>query len=97
LVDPEDTKIMYRDNVPLRIHSFELAPADLDIEHRLTKPRHLWTNSQAEWMNRTIRDATVKHFHHDDQNQLRRHLSEFVDVYNFGRRLKTLRGLTSYE
>jgi transposase InsO family protein len=94
---PEDIKIMRRDNVPFRCHSFELACADLDIEHRLTKPRHPWTNGQVERMNRTIKDATVKRFHYDDHDQLRRHLSDFVDAYNFGRRLKTLRGLTPYE
>ncbi|SEL73641.1 hypothetical protein SAMN04487976_1121 [Xaviernesmea oryzae] len=47
-------------------------------------------------MNRTIKDATVKRFHYDDHDQLRRHLSDFVDAYNFGRRLKTLRGLIPY-
>jgi len=41
---PEDINAMRRDNVPFRCHSFEMACADLDIEHRLTKPRHPWTN-----------------------------------------------------
>jgi hypothetical protein len=36
----EDIKIMRRDSVPFHCHSFELACADLNIEHRLTKPRH---------------------------------------------------------
>ncbi|RCW22567.1 integrase-like protein [Ciceribacter lividus] len=94
---PEDINAMRRDNVPFRCHSFELACADLDIEHRLTKPRHPWTNGQVERMNRTIKDATVKRFHYEDHDQLRRHMSEFIDAYNFGRRLKTLRGLTPYE
>ncbi|WP_247997800.1 IS481 family transposase [Brucella tritici] len=94
---PKDIKIMRRDNVPFRCHSFEMACADLDIKHRLTKPRHPWTNGQVERMNRTIKDATVKRFHYDDHNQLRRHLNDFVNAYNFGRRLKTLRGLTPYE
>jgi transposase InsO family protein len=48
-------------------------------------------------MNRTIKDATVKRFHHDDHEQLRRHLADFIDTYNFGRRSKTLRGLTPAE
>ena len=48
-------------------------------------------------MNRTIKDATVKHFHYDDHDQLRRHLADFVATYNFGRRLKLLKGLTPYE
>ena len=46
--------------------------------------------------NRTIKVATVKRFHYDDHAQLRRHLADFMDAYNFGRRLKTLKGLTPY-
>jgi hypothetical protein len=48
-------------------------------------------------MNRTIKDATVKRFYYDSHDQLRRHLADFVAAYNFGRRLKTLKGLTPYE
>ena len=48
-------------------------------------------------MNRTIKDATVKRFHYDSHDQLRGHLKDFIDAYNFGRRLKTLKGLTPYE
>src|SRR5215203_4900327 len=48
-------------------------------------------------MNRTIKDATVKRFHYASHDQLRQHLADFVAAYNFGRRLKTLKGLTPYE
>ena len=78
-------------------HSFELACADRDIDHRLTKPLHPWTNGQVERMNRTIKDATVRRYHYDDHDQLERHLADFVAAYNFGRRLKTLGGLTPFE
>ena len=94
---PEDIKIMRAQQVPFRCHAFEAACADLDIEHRLTKPRHPWTNGQVERMNRTIKDATVKRFRYDSNDQLRRHLRDFIDAYNFGRRLKTLKGLTPFE
>ena len=47
--------------------------------------------------NRTIKDATVKRFHYDDHDQLRQHLANFISAYNFGRRLKTLKGLTPFE
>jgi len=80
-----------------RAHAFELACAKAGIDHRTTKPKHPWTNGQVERMNRTIKEATVKRFHYDDNDQLRRHLAEFVAAYNFGRRLKTLKGLTPYE
>ena len=82
---------------PVWAHAFEYACATLGIEHRTTKPKHPWTNGQVERMNRTIKDATVKRFHYDDHDQLKRHLADFISAYNFGRRLKTLKGLTPYE
>lgn len=80
-----------------RGHPFDRTCWKHGIEHRLTKPNHPWTNGQAERMNRTIKDATVKRYHYDSHDQLRRHLSDFIDAYNFARRLKTLSGLTPYE
>ena len=79
------------------IHIFDRVCREHGIEHRLTKIKHPWTNGQVERMNRTIKEATVKRFHYDDHDQLRRHLADFVLAYNFGRRLKTLKGLTPYE
>jgi len=67
------------------------------IEHRLTRINHPWTNGQVERMNRTIRDATVKRYYYDNHEQLRRHLQDFIDAYNYARRVKTLKGLTPYE
>ena len=80
-----------------RAHAFEYACALNDIDHRLTKPRHPWTNGQVERMNRTIKDATVRRYYYDSHDQLRHHLQLFLDAYNHARRLKTLRGLTPYE
>ena len=79
------------------IHIFDRVCREHGIEHRLTKIKHPWTNGQVERMKRTIMEATVKRFHYDDHDQLRRHLADFVLAYNFGRRLKTLKGLTPYE
>ena len=59
--------------------------------------KHPWTNGQVERMNRTIKEATVKRFHYDDHAQLKEHLADFINAYNFGRRLETLKGLTPYE
>ena len=78
-------------------HIFERVCREHGIAHRLTKVKPPWTNGQVERMNRTIKAATVKRFHDDDHNQLRQHLADFLSAYNFGRRLKTLRGLTPYE
>ena len=94
---PEDIRQMTARNEPFLCHAFELACAELNIEHRLTKPRHPWTNGQVERMNRTIKEATVKRFHYERHDELRGHLADFVAAYNFARRLKTLRGLTPYE
>lgn len=78
-------------------HMFAMRCRDHGIEHRFTKINHPWTNGQVERMNRTIKDATVKRFHYDSHDHLRRHLDDFVAAYNFGKRLKRLRGLTPYE
>jgi len=79
------------------MHMFDRRCRENGIEHRLTKIKHPWTNGQVERMNRTIKDATVKRYHYDCHRQLETHLADFVSAYNFGRRLKTLKGLTPYE
>jgi transposase InsO family protein len=92
-------------------HIFDRVCREYQIEHRLTKIKHPWTNGQVERMNRTIKEGeadqemirgiifplNVKRFHYDDHDQLRNHLANFISAYNFGRRLKTLKGLTPYE
>jgi transposase InsO family protein len=79
------------------IHMFEMRCRENHIQHRFTKINHPWTNGQVERMNRTIKEATVQRFHYDSHQQLAQHLDDFVNAYNFGRRLKTLKGLTPYE
>jgi transposase InsO family protein len=80
-----------------RAHAFELACAQNNVEHRLTKPYHPWTNGQVERMNRTLKEATVQRYHYGSHDELRSHLALFLDAYNYARRLKTLKGLTPYE
>ena len=46
-------------------------------------------------MNRTLKEATVRRYHYDSYHQLRQHLAFLA--YNFGKRLKTLKGLTPFE
>ncbi len=48
-------------------------------------------------MNHTIKDATVKRYHYDSYDQLRRHLNDFINAHDFGHRLKTFMSLTPYE
>jgi transposase InsO family protein len=45
-----------------RCHSFVLTCAQNDIDHRLTKLNHPWTNGQVERMNRTIKEPTCSRF-----------------------------------
>ena len=90
-ITPEDEPVLWR------VHAFENACEQHQIEHRLTKPYHPWTNGQVERMNRTIKDATVRRYYYETHDQLRAHLQLFLDAYNYARRLKTLRGLTPYE
>jgi transposase InsO family protein len=81
----------------LRMHMFDRICRDNGIEHRMTKPNHPWTNGQVERMNRTIKEATVKRYHYDRHSQFQAHLADFINAYNYARRLKTLKGLTPYE
>ena len=53
-------------------HIFDRVCAQNGMEHRLTKINHPWTNGQVERINRTINDATVKPYHYDNHQQLRR-------------------------
>jgi transposase InsO family protein len=68
--------------------AFEFACAKANIDHRLTKPKHPWTNGQVERMNRTIKEATVKRFYYETHQHFRQHLTDFVNAHNFARRLK---------
>jgi transposase-like protein len=78
-------------------HIFDKLCEDNKIRHRLTKVAHPWTNGQVERMNRTLKEATVKKYHYETHQQLKEHLSHFVNAYNFAKRLKALKGLTPYE
>jgi len=79
------------------VHMFDRICRENDIDHRLTKPNHPWTNGQVERMNRTLKEATVRRYYYDSHARLRAHLAAFVDAYNFGKRLKTLKGRTPFE
>lgn len=67
------------------------------IEPRLTPINHPWTNGQVERMNRTLKDATVKRYHSTSHEQLKTHLDDFLNAYNFAQRLKSLRGFSPYQ
>jgi transposase InsO family protein len=78
-------------------HIFDRVCDQHGIEHRLTKPYQPWTNGQAERMNRTVKDATIKAFHYADLDALKAHVLAFVAAYNFAKHLKALRWRTPFQ
>ncbi len=78
-------------------HIFDRVCREHGIEHRLTKPYHPRTNGQAERMNRTVKEATIKAFHYPDLEALKAHVLAFVRAYNFAKHLKALRWRTPFQ
>ena len=62
---PAEIKEMIASRRLFHAHAFEYACALNDVDHRLTKPKHPWTNGQVERMNRTLKDATVKRYFYE--------------------------------
>jgi transposase InsO family protein len=78
-------------------HIFDRVCDEHGIEHKLTKPYHPWTNGQAERMNRTVKEATIKAFHYPGLEAAKAHVLAFVTAYNFGKHLKALRWRTPFQ
>ena len=78
-------------------HIFSQLCREHDIDQRLTKANHPWTNGQVERLNRTTKQATVNRYHYDTYAQLEAPVKDFITAYNYARRLKTLKGLTPLE
>jgi transposase InsO family protein len=89
----------YRDGATARWmgHIFDRVCREHGIEHKLTKPYHPWTNGQAERMNRTVKEATIKAFHYPDLEALEAHVLAFARAYNFAKHLKALRWRTPFQ
>jgi transposase InsO family protein len=81
----------------LGAHIFDRVCQEHGLEHRLTKPYHPWTNGQAERMNRTVKEATIKVFHYPGLEALKAHILAFVRAYNFAKHLKALRWRTPFQ
>lgn len=78
-------------------HLFDYICSENRIDHRRTKVKHPWTNGQVERMNRTIKEATVKSYYYNSHQELEKHLNDFLIAYNFGRRLKSLKGKSPWQ
>ncbi len=78
-------------------HIFDRVCHEHGIEHRLTKPYHPWTNGQAERMNRSVKEATIKVFHYPNLDALKAHILAFVRACNFAKHLKALRWRTPFQ
>jgi hypothetical protein len=70
------------------IHAFDDACEQHGIEHRLTQPGHPRTNGQVERMHRTLKEAAVKRYDYETPQQLQEHLDNFLNAYNFAKRMK---------
>ena len=77
-------------------HIFDRVCKEHGILHKLTKPYHPWTNGQAERMNRTVKEATVKAFHYQALESLKAQILAFVSAYNFAKHLKAIRWKTPF-
>lgn len=78
-------------------HAFQEICTENNTIHKTTRFRHPWTNGQVERMNRTIKDATTRQYHYDSQTQLKQHLYDFLNVYNFTKKLKSLKFKSPYQ
>jgi len=80
-----------------KIHPFDALCQKHKIEHRLTKFRHPWTNGQVEIMNKIIKSHTVKLYHYDSLEELKKHVMSFLLLYNYQKKLKALKFKTPYD
>ncbi|MCP3684933.1 MAG: IS481 family transposase [bacterium] len=70
-------------------HSFERLLKELNIEHRLTKVRHPWTNGACERVQRTILEefyqVAFRTKIYESFNQLNDDLQKYLYIYNYQR------------
>jgi transposase len=80
-----------------KMHPFDLVCEEHDIKHRLTKFRHPWTNGQVEIMNKVLKGHTIKLYHYETLEELKRHTMSFLLLYNYQKKLKALKFQTPYD
>ena len=80
-----------------KIHPFDQACQNHNIQHRLTKFRHPWTNGQVEIFNRKIKENTTKKYQYDTIDRLKKHLMAFILAYNHQKPLRALKYKCPYD
>lgn len=80
-----------------KTHPFDALCAHENIEHRLTKFKHPWTNGQVEITNKTLKNHTTKIYHYDSPEQFKVHLMTFLLYYNMQKKLKSLKCISPYD
>lgn len=73
-----------------KIHPFDKMCQQHRIQHRTIKFKHPWTNGMVERFNRTLKDRVLKRFLFSSIFEMNGKLVEFVNRYNFEKRLKSL-------
>ncbi len=80
-----------------KVHEFDSICLDNNIQHRLTRFKHPWTNGQVEVFCRVVKDHTTKTYHYDSIEQLKHHIMSFLLLYNYQKPLKSLKYKTPYD
>jgi len=80
-----------------KIHPFDEVCNEYNIEHRLTRFRHPWTNGQVEIMNKIIKSHTTKKYYYETLKELKQHILSFLMFYNFQKKLKSLKYKSPYD
>lgn len=73
-----------------KIHPFDKLCLDHKIQHRTIKFKHPWTNGMVERFNRTIKEQVLRKQQFSSIFEMHEKLIEFVNRYNFEKRLKSL-------
>jgi transposase InsO family protein len=73
-----------------KVHPFDQICQANKIQHRTIKFKHPWTNGMVERFNRTLKDQVLKKYLFSGIFEMNGKLIEFVNRYNFEKRLKSL-------
>jgi transposase-like protein len=82
---------------PKKTHPFTTICRKGGIRHKLIQFRSPWTNGQVEIFNKTIKENTTRKYKYDSIKSLKSHLNDFLMIYNFQRKLKSLKYISPYD